>query len=38
MAKVEKDIHVNVPISRAYEIWTNFEAFPNFMRNVTAID
>ena len=38
MAKVEKDIHVNVPIARAYEIWTNFEAFPNFMQNVTAID
>ncbi|MDP9355172.1 MAG: SRPBCC family protein [Chloroflexota bacterium] len=38
MAKVEKDIHVNVPVSRAYEIWTNFEAFPNFMQNVTAID
>ena len=38
VAKVEKDIHVNVPVGRAYEIWTNFEAFPNFMHNVEAID
>ncbi|MDP9364189.1 MAG: SRPBCC family protein [Chloroflexota bacterium] len=38
MAKVEKDIHVNVPVSRAYEIWTNFEGFPNFMHNVVSID
>ena len=38
MAKVEKDIHVDVPVERAYEIWTNFEAFPNFMHNVEAVD
>ena len=38
MAKVEKDIHVNVPVARAYEIWTNFEAFPAFMRDIESID
>jgi len=37
VAKVEKDTLVKVPVSRAYEVWTNFEAFPNFMENVRSI-
>jgi uncharacterized membrane protein len=37
VAKVEKDVHVNAPVARSYEIWTNFEAFPNFMKNVRSI-
>ena len=38
VAKVEKDVHVDVPVARAYEIWSTFEAFPAFMRNIESID
>ncbi|CAA9580386.1 MAG: hypothetical protein AVDCRST_MAG49-4693 [uncultured Thermomicrobiales bacterium] len=38
MAKVEKDTLIQVPVTRAYEIWTNFPAFPNFMKNVRSVD
>ena len=38
MAKVEEDIHVDVPVARAYEIWSNFEASPAFMRDIESID
>lgn len=41
MSTVESDIDVEVPISVAYNQWTQFEEFPRFMggvENVTQLD
>ena len=41
MASIEKSIEVRVPISTAYNQWTQFEEFPTFMegvKDVTQID
>jgi len=41
MASVVESIDVNVPVSTAYNQWTQFESFPEFMegvRSVTQID
>ena len=35
--KVEKSILVNVPVSRAYNQWTQFEDFPQFMGGVKKV-
>jgi uncharacterized membrane protein len=35
--RVEKDITVNAPIERVYELWTDFENFPRFMNNVESV-
>ncbi len=35
--KVEKSILVNVPVSTAYNQWTQFEDFPQFMGGVTSV-
>ena len=35
--KVEKSILVNVPVSTAYNQWTQFEEFPQFMSGVTSV-
>jgi carbon monoxide dehydrogenase subunit G len=35
--KVEKSVLVNVPVSRAYNQWTQFESFPQFMKGVTSV-
>jgi uncharacterized protein YndB with AHSA1/START domain len=35
--KVEKSILVNVPVSRAYNQWTQFEDFPQFMGGVKSV-
>ena len=35
--KVEKSILVNVPVSVAYNQWTQFEEFPHFMSGVTKV-
>jgi carbon monoxide dehydrogenase subunit G len=35
--KVEKSILVNVPVSTAYNQWTQFEDFPQFMSGVTSV-
>jgi len=35
--RVEKTVMVNVPISRAYNQWTQFEDFPQFMNGVTSV-
>ncbi|RJT77765.1 SRPBCC family protein [Arthrobacter cheniae] len=35
--KFEKSILVNVPISIAYNQWTQFEEFPHFMGGVTSV-
>ena len=35
--QVEKTIMVNVPVSRAYNQWTQFEDFPQFMGGVQSV-
>ena len=35
--KVEKSILVNVPVSIAYNQWTQFEEFPHFMGGVKSV-
>ena len=35
--RVEKTILVNVPVSRAYNQWTQFEEFPHFMSGVQSV-
>ncbi len=35
--KVEKSILVNVPLSTAYNQWTQFQDFPQFMNGVTSV-
>ena len=37
MAKIEKSIDVDVPISVAYNQWTQFEDFPKFMEGVEEV-
>ena len=37
MATVEKSIEVNVPIRKAYDQWTQFESFPQFMEGVKEV-
>jgi uncharacterized membrane protein len=37
MAKIEKPIDVNVPVSVAYNQWTQFEEFPQFMEGVEEV-
>jgi len=37
MSIVEKSIDVDVPISAAYNQWTQFEEFPRFMEGVKAV-
>jgi len=35
--KVEKSVTVNVPVSVAYNQWTQFEDFPQFMGGITSV-
>ena len=37
MAKIEKSIDVDVPVSVAYNQWTQFEEFPQFMEGVDEV-
>ncbi len=37
MAEVHESIEVNVPVSTAYNQWTQFEEFPKFMENVESV-
>ena len=37
MATIEKSIEVDVPVSVAYNQWTQFEEFPQFMEGVTSV-
>jgi uncharacterized membrane protein len=37
MAKIEKSIDVNVPVTVAYNQWTQFEDFPQFMEGVEEV-
>ena len=36
--RVEKKIEVNVPVSTAYNQWTQFEEFPRFMEGVKQVE
>lgn len=37
MASIQESIDVNVPVSTAYNQWTQFEEFPRFMEGVKSI-
>jgi len=37
MATIEKSIDVHVPVSTAYDQWTQFEEFPKFMDGVVSV-
>jgi uncharacterized membrane protein len=37
MASVEKSIDVQVPVSTAYNQWTQFESFPHFMEGIEEV-
>ncbi len=37
MAEVNESIEVNVPVSTAYNQWTQFESFPQFMDGVESV-
>src|SRR5688500_19770876 len=37
MGKVHASIDVNVPLSTAYNQWTQFEEFPKFMKGVESV-
>ena len=37
VTKVEKSVLVNVPVSVAYNQWTQFEEFPRFMGGITEV-
>lgn len=37
MANIERSIDVNVPVRTAYDQWTQFEEFPQFMEGVEEI-
>jgi uncharacterized membrane protein len=37
MTTIEQSIEVNVPVRTAYNQWTQFEEFPNFMEGVESV-
>jgi uncharacterized membrane protein len=37
MSTIEKSVHVDVPVQRAYNQWTQFESFPQFMEGVESV-
>jgi uncharacterized membrane protein len=37
MSTIEKAVHVDVPVHQAYNQWTQFEAFPQFMEGVDSV-
>ena len=37
MGEIKKSIEVEVPVSTAYNQWTQFEEFPQFMENVESV-
>ena len=37
MSQIEKSIEVDVPVTTAYNQWTQFESFPEFMEGVESV-
>src|SRR5512135_2643052 len=37
MARIQKDITCDVPVHTAYDQWTQFESFPQFMEGVKEV-
>ena len=37
MTRIEKSINVEVPVSAAYDQWTQFDEFPKFMEGIVAV-
>jgi len=37
MPSIEKSVEVDVPVSTAYDQWTQFEEFPSFMNGVESV-
>jgi uncharacterized membrane protein len=37
MAELKESVEVDVPVSTAYNQWTQFEEFPQFMENVESV-
>lgn len=37
MSTIEKSVTVNVPVRTAYDQWTQFESFPQFMEGVESV-
>lgn len=35
--ELKKTLHVNAPVDRVYELWSDFEGFPRFMNNVMEV-
>jgi len=38
MKTIEESIEINVPVSAAYDQWTQFESFPRFMDGVERVE
>jgi uncharacterized membrane protein len=38
MSVIEKSVHVDVPVQQAYNQWTQFESFPQFMAGVESVE
>lgn len=38
MATLQESIEVEVPVSTAYNQWTQFESFPHFMKGVESVE
>lgn len=37
MASIDDSIEINVPVRTAYDQWTQFESFPQFMENIREV-
>ena len=37
MARIEKTIEVDVPVTTAYNQWTQFEEFPSFLESIESV-
>ena len=37
MSKISKSVEVDVPVTTAYNQWTQFEEFPRFMEGVESV-
>lgn len=35
--EIKKTLHVNAPVDRVFELWSDFEGFPRFMNNVMEV-